>query len=147
MRKNNAENLFVFLLFSLKFSIHQEASVVTLKQDQAGVFFSSNGPYPIHLTKHFSSLPHPSGLEQLKQIFPKLFQEIICSYSFLGNSLPSFGAQKCCQFWGLDALTCLILQQKPVYCVFLWTSVTATVFQVGSLMSFLTISIWTCLKV
>lgn len=61
--------------------------------------FSSNGPYPIHLTRHFSTLPHPDGSDYLKQKGSDLFQEII---SFLISFLesmqfePSFGELEAC---------------------------------------------------
>lgn len=109
----------------------------------------SHSPYQTFF--HFSS-PRWIRLPQEKKKVPEILQEII---SFLIAFLervqfqPSFGetVPNCCQSWGLDASTWLIPLQKPLYFVFLWTSVTATVFQVGWLMSFLTISIWTCSNV
>lgn len=58
--------------------------------------FSSNGPYPIHLTRHFSSLPHPDGSGYLKQIALEVVQEIISLLIPLLESVQfqsSFGEQ------------------------------------------------------
>lgn len=57
--------------------------------------FSSTGPYPIYLTKHFSTLPHPDGSDYLKQKkVPEIFQEIISPLIPFLESIqfqPSFG--------------------------------------------------------
>lgn len=103
-------------------------------------FFHSSSPRWIRLTQAKSSRNLPR-----KEFLSLFLSWKACRFSHhLVNWRP---APNCCQSWGLDASTWLIPLQKPLYFVFLWTSVTATVFQVGRLMSFLTISIWTCSNV
>lgn len=94
--------------------------------------FSSNGPYPTHLTRHFSTLPHPDGsglyLKQKKKMVPEIFQEIISFLiPFLESTLlsgiiwwTSTLSQIVVSLWRLDASTWLILQQKTTpLCVFM----------------------------
>lgn len=107
----------------------------------------SHSPYQ---TVFHSSSPRWITLPQAKSS-RNLPRNNFFPYSFLGKHAVTaiiwWTTPNCCQSWGLDASTWLIPLEKPLHFVFLWTSVTATVFQVGRLMSFLTISIWTCSNV
>lgn len=145
----------VFALSSSNLSLPQSNPLVPLNvfNKTKPFFFQwpiSHSPYQ---TFFHSSSPRWIRLPQA-QSSRNLPRTNFSPYSFLGKHA-SFSHRlvnwrpvpNCCQSWGLDASTWLIPLQKPLYFVFLWTSVTATVFQVGRLMSFLTISIWTCSNV